>query len=146
MRTLSSVAALALAIGLTVPASAEAPTPWPRDVDITVRHGSEYVPPKARTVAKPVNAWTDPFAPYEAWKAIPSAPDAHTFSYGVTSKQLDAQQSEYRKYWRARNSELFNSDGGWADVLPVRAAEKRAHDSLGTYKPPFGAPVMSGDN
>jgi hypothetical protein len=136
---------IAIAAGLVSSAAfAESPTPWPRYPHQGIENQAPGVAYKGAP-APGVNAWTAPFAPYADWRAIPAAHDAHTVSYGVTAKQLDAQQREYRKYWLARHREL-TATGEWADVLPVRIAEKLNRDSLGAYKPPFGSPVMGGDN
>lgn len=128
----------ALAFALSGSAAfAESPTAWPR----YPHQGIESQAPGAAYKAAPapaVNAWTAPFAPYADWKAIPSAHDAHTFSYGVTAKQQDAQQREYRKYWMARHRELTAS-GEWSEVLPVRIHERLNAEA-------FGSPVMGGDN
>jgi hypothetical protein len=126
-----------LALAVAYPALAESPTAWPRYPHQGIEQQAPGVPYKGAP-APVVNAWTAPLAPYADWKAIPSAHDAHTFSYGVTPKQLDAQQREYRKYWMGRHRELTAS-GDWSEVLPVRI-----HERLNAKA--FGSPVMGGDN
>jgi hypothetical protein len=128
---------IAIAAGLVSSvASAEAPTPWPRDVDITVQHFPAYTAPKTSAKA-PVNAWTDDFASYADWAALPT-----TFDKGqptISAKDLDAQVRGYRAYWVKRNAELIDRNGDLAPVLPVRVYERLNAKA-------FGSPVMGGDN
>jgi hypothetical protein len=134
---LTSVLAALMAAAVTQ-VKAEAPTAWPRDIDITVNHGSPYAPrAAAKSTAAPVNAWTAPFSSYADWAALPT-----TFDKGqptITAKELDAQVAGYRAYWLKRNQSLIDSNGDLVPVLPVRV-----HERLNAKA--FGSPVMGGDN
>jgi hypothetical protein len=123
-------------------ANAESPTAWPRYPHQGIESQAPYhAPAKASAVVAP--SWTADSQSFANWNALPT-----TFDKGqptITAKELDAQVARHREYWLARHREL-TANGEWADVLPVRIAERQNRDSLGAYKPPFGSPVMGGDN
>jgi hypothetical protein len=127
---------IAIAAGLVSSAAfAESPTPWPRYPHQGIENQAPGVAYKGAP-APVVNAWTADSASFADWKTLPAAFDQGQPT--ITAKELDAQQRQYRAYWLARHREL-TATGEWADVLPVRIAEK-------VNAKAFGSPVMGGDN
>ena len=127
------ITASILAIGLASPALAESPAAWPRE-PIAGEFGTARA---VRTApAATVNAWTDDFATFSDWRALPAGADAGG-QHATPVAELDAQQRQYRSYWLARNRELVTEDGVFAPVLPVRI-----HERLNARA--FGSPVMGG--
>lgn len=126
------ITASIIAISLASPALAESPAAWPRE-PIAGNYGTARA---VRTApAATVNAWTDDFATFSDWKALPAGADAGG-QHATPVAELDAQQRQYRAYWMARHQEL-TANGQWADVLPVRI-----HERLNAKA--FGSPVMGG--
>lgn len=114
-------------------ASAESPTPWPGYPHRGIESQSPATMP-AKAPSASYSVWTDAFVPFGSSAAATGADKGGQSP--TSAADLDRQGLAHRRYWEARNEELF-ATGEPADVLPVRV-----HEKLNARA--FGSPVMSG--